>query len=60
MPVLGSVPISIPLRQGGDTGLPVVLGDPSDPAAVAPSDIADRLTAMGRGLAGRKLGLSVG
>ena len=59
MPVLGSVPLSVPLREGGDAGVPVVLGAPSDPAAVALSAIADRITTMGRGLAGRKLGLSL-
>ncbi|WP_144764465.1 Mrp/NBP35 family ATP-binding protein [Curtobacterium sp. 9128] len=59
VPVLGSVPLSVPLRQGGDDGLPVVLGDPTDPAAVALTAVADRLAMMGRGLAGRKLGLSL-
>jgi ATP-binding protein involved in chromosome partitioning len=59
VPVLGSVPLSVPLREGGDTGLPVVLGAPEDPAAVALATIADGITTMGRGLAGRKLGLSL-
>jgi ATP-binding protein involved in chromosome partitioning len=60
VPVLGSVPISVPLREGGDTGLPVVLGAPTDPAAIALTAVADEVVRMGRGLAGRKLGLSVG
>lgn len=59
VPVLGRVPLSVPLREGGDTGLPVVLGTPEDPAAVALRDIAATITTMGRGLAGRKLGLSL-
>jgi len=59
VPVLGSVPLSVPLREGGDAGVPVVLGDPSDPGAVALTAIADRITTMGRGLVGRKLGLSL-
>ncbi|KQO62898.1 Mrp/NBP35 family ATP-binding protein [Curtobacterium sp. Leaf261] len=59
VPVLGSVPLSVALRTGGDSGVPVVVGDPSDVAAVALSAIADRLVAMGRGLAGRKLNLGV-
>jgi ATP-binding protein involved in chromosome partitioning len=59
VPVLGSVPLSVPLREGGDTGLPVVLAAPEDPAAVALAAIADGITTMGRGLAGRKLGLSL-
>jgi len=59
VPVLGSVPLSVPLREGGDAGVPVVLGNPSDPGAVALTAIADRITTMGRGLVGRKLGLSL-
>ncbi|GHD48285.1 DUF59 domain-containing protein [Mycetocola manganoxydans] len=58
VPLLASVPISVPLRTGGDTGLPVVLSDPADPASVAIRSIADRVTQAGRGLAGRKLGLA--
>ncbi|WIE69259.1 Mrp/NBP35 family ATP-binding protein [Curtobacterium sp. MCLR17_054] len=59
VPVLGTVPLSVPLREGGDAGVPVVLGAPEDPSAVALTAIADRITTMGRGLAGRKLGLSL-
>ncbi|MCT9620911.1 Mrp/NBP35 family ATP-binding protein [Curtobacterium sp. C2H10] len=59
VPVLGSVPLSVPLREGGDAGVPVVLGDPEDPAAVALAAIADRIGTMGRGLSGRKLGLTL-
>jgi ATP-binding protein involved in chromosome partitioning len=59
VPVLGSVPLSVALREGGDAGVPVVAGAPDDPAAAALTAIADRLVAMGRGLAGRKLGLGV-
>ncbi|WP_420370119.1 P-loop NTPase [Curtobacterium sp. L1-20] len=59
VPVLGSVPLSVPLREGGDAGVPVVLRAPSDPAAVALTAIADRITTMGRGLVGRKLGLTL-
>ncbi|MFJ3381236.1 Mrp/NBP35 family ATP-binding protein [Curtobacterium sp. NPDC090217] len=59
VPVLGSVPLSVPLREGGDAGVPVVLGAPDDVAAVALTAIADRVATMGRGLSGRKLGLSL-
>ncbi|MDP4333914.1 P-loop NTPase [Curtobacterium sp. A7_M15] len=59
VPALGSVPLSVPLREGGDAGVPVVLGDPEDPAAVALAAIADRIGTMGRGLSGRKLGLTL-
>lgn len=56
--VLGSVPLSVPLREGGDSGHPVSLAHPTDPAAVAISAIADQLAVRERGLAGKKLGLS--
>ena len=57
--VLASVPLSITLREGGDVGLPVVLANPDDPAAIAIQSVAARLATRARGLAGRKLGLSV-
>ena len=59
VPVLASIPLSIPLRAGGDAGAPVVLSAPGDPAALAISGLADALVSLGRGLAGRKLGFSV-
>ncbi|MEP6482202.1 MAG: P-loop NTPase [Rhodoglobus sp.] len=55
--VLGSIPLSLPLREGGDAGLPVVLARPDDPAARAIASIATALSHRPRGLAGRKLGL---
>jgi ATP-binding protein involved in chromosome partitioning len=58
VPLLASIPLSIALRAGGDSGAPIVLSDPEDPAAVAISSVADYLATRGRGLAGRKLGLS--
>ncbi|MGV8883336.1 MAG: Mrp/NBP35 family ATP-binding protein [Rhodoglobus sp.] len=59
VPVLGSIPLSIALREGGDAGVPVVLAHPEDPAAVAITAIAARLAVRERGLAGRSLGLSI-
>jgi len=59
VPVLGSIPLSIALREGGDAGVPVVLAYPEDAAAVAITAIAARLAVRERGLAGRSLGLSV-
>jgi ATP-binding protein involved in chromosome partitioning len=57
--VLGRIPLSIALREGGDSGEPVAIGHPSDPASLAIAAIADQLAQRGRGLAGRKLGLGV-
>ncbi len=48
VPLLGSIPLSIALRLGGDSGRPVVLSCPEDPASVAIAAIADRLLASGR------------
>jgi ATP-binding protein involved in chromosome partitioning len=59
VPVLAAVPLSIALREGGDSGVPIVLSDPQDAASVAILAVADQLAALGRGLAGRKLGFSV-
>ncbi len=59
VPLLASIPLSIALREGGDAGEPIVLANPGDPAAAAILAVAGQLAVRGRGLAGRKLGLSV-
>jgi ATP-binding protein involved in chromosome partitioning len=43
VPLLGRVPLVPELRAGGDTGRPIVVAAPDDPAAVAFRDIALRL-----------------
>lgn len=58
VPLLGQVPVDVALREGGDSGTPVVLGHPDSPAAVALRGVARQLSQRARGLAGRKLGLS--
>ncbi len=55
VPVLGRIPVSLPVRVGGDTGSPVVLSHPDDPAAVAIIELSEHLATHGRGLAGRSL-----
>ncbi len=57
VPLLGQIPLDIQLREGGDTGVPIVLGQVGTPAAAALSGIAGQLAAKPRGLAGMKLGL---
>src|SRR5579862_1026925 len=57
VPLLGQVPIDVRLREGSDRGMPLVLGDPDSPAALALRKVADDLASRGRGLAGRQLGL---
>lgn len=57
VPLLGQIPLDIQLREGGDSGVPIVLGQPASPGAVALAGIAGQLAAKPRGLAGMKLGL---
>jgi len=35
VPLLGKIPLTMPLREGADSGTPLVLSDPDDPAAQA-------------------------
>jgi ATP-binding protein involved in chromosome partitioning len=56
--LLGQIPLDTRLREGGDNGTPVVLGDPDTAAAVALRGIARNLGSRARGLAGRSLGLT--
>ncbi|KAB1647629.1 Mrp/NBP35 family ATP-binding protein [Pseudoclavibacter sp. CFCC 14310] len=60
VPLLGQIPMSIPVRAGADIGQPVVLTAPEDPAAQALHALATRLVERPRGLQGRQLPLSVG
>lgn len=57
--VLGQIPISVALREGSDRGEPVVLTNAEDSAAMAISEVAQRLLNLQRGLLGRKLNVSV-
>jgi ATP-binding protein involved in chromosome partitioning len=58
VPLLGQVPLDVGLRVAGDLGTPIVLVDPDAPSAAVLHDVAGQLTAKGRGLAGRQLGLT--
>ena len=58
VPLLGQVPIDVRLREGGDSGVPLILSDPDAPASKELRAIAEQLTSRARGLAGRSLGLS--
>ncbi|MFI6983909.1 Mrp/NBP35 family ATP-binding protein [Embleya sp. NPDC050154] len=58
VPLLGSIPIDTRLREGGDTGKPVVIDAPQSPAAVALAAIAAKLGGRERGLSGLQLGLT--
>lgn len=45
MPFLGEVPLDLKIRQGGDQGLPIVVGHPDSPEAKAFMDIAGQVAA---------------
>jgi ATP-binding protein involved in chromosome partitioning len=45
VPFLGRVPIYEPIRVGGDTGVPITIGEPASPAAQAFRAAAERLAA---------------
>lgn len=57
VPLLGQIPLEQAVREGGDAGLPIVLGAPDSPAGTALRDIADKLSVRSRGLAGMSLGI---
>src|SRR5215204_198692 len=46
VPFLGRVPIYEPIRIGGDTGVPIVVGEPGSPAAQSFRAAAERLAAQ--------------
>src|ERR1700733_9486741 len=58
VPLLGQIPLDTRPRGAGDNGPPLVLDDPSSPAALQLVKIAEALSSRGRGLAGRMLNLS--
>jgi ATP-binding protein involved in chromosome partitioning len=46
VPLLGKVPLTMPLREHADSGVPLVIEDPDDPASQAIRQIARGLIAM--------------
>jgi len=58
VPLLGQVPLEEALREGGDTGAPIVEADPSAESARVLQAAADQLSGRSRGLAGMQLGLA--
>ena len=59
VPLLGSVPLDLALREGGDAGTPVVWSAPESPAGCALRRIGQALGARGRDLPGRSLPLNL-
>ncbi|MFM2429349.1 MAG: hypothetical protein RLZZ511_562 [Cyanobacteriota bacterium] len=45
LPLLGCIPLEMPVREGGDRGVPIVIADPEAPAAKALTAIAQQMAA---------------
>jgi len=58
VPLLARVPIEESLREGGDSGKPIVDSDPTADSARVLTAVAERLDSRSRGLSGRQLGLT--
>lgn len=46
VPFLGCVPLYQPIREGGDSGVPLMISDPGAAAAIAITEAAERLAAQ--------------
>ncbi len=53
--LMGRVPLSPELREAGDAGVPLVLGDPDSPTAREIARVAEAIIRGGESLAGKKL-----
>ena len=58
VPLLGSVPLDVTVREASDRGVPAVWAHPESPAAAQLWRIARELDRQGRGLAGKSLGIT--
>lgn len=58
VPLLGKVPFSPELREGGDDGSPVVISAPDSPSAKAINEIVAKLIVREKSLLGVRLGLA--
>lgn len=57
VPLLGQIPLDTAVREGGDNGIPIVLGHPETPAAKALEVVAAKLAVRERGLVGMSLSI---
>jgi ATP-binding protein involved in chromosome partitioning len=58
VPLLAQIPLDPRIREGGDTGVPIVDAAPDQLASRAVVSLAETLAKHGRGLLGRQLGLA--
>ncbi|TFJ95476.1 B-cell lymphoma 3 protein [Platysternon megacephalum] len=58
VPLLAKIPMEIELREGGDTGSPIVLSNPESEAAQAFAEMVEAIQHRKRSIAGLPLGLN--
>ena len=58
VPLLGKIPFSPDLREGGDAGAPVVISAPDSPSAQAIDEVIAKLIVREKSLLGVRLGLA--
>jgi len=58
VPLLGQIPLDPRIREGGDSGIPIVDAAPDQPAARVLKSVAETLAKRGRGLLGKQLSLA--
>lgn len=58
VPLLGKIPFAPELREGGDSGTPVVISSPESPAAQGIQEIVTKLIVREKSLLGVRLGLA--
>jgi ATP-binding protein involved in chromosome partitioning len=58
VPLLGQIPLDTRVREAGDSGTPIVLADPTAPAAIALEAVAARLAIRRESLVGKPLSLT--
>ncbi|HEY2803280.1 MAG TPA: P-loop NTPase [Actinomycetota bacterium] len=55
VPLLAEVPLMRPLREGGDSGTPLVVSDPEAPASIALIEAASKITRTAKSRVGKPL-----
>ena len=58
VPLLGKVPFTASLREGGDNGAPLAISDPENAAAKALNEIIEKVVKRSKSLVGVRLGLA--
>ena len=58
VPLLAKVPFDVRLREGGDTGRPLVIDEPDAPASQEIFRLADAFLQRPRGLVGKTLSVT--